>query len=93
MDDCGALGPLNGQIKERQTLMLKRVESLRDLKDNLTSVQERLKQLDQQRLSLKKQGEQLDQLRADLALSVPSAPAKPSNVEKSTVSSPTPARL
>ena len=89
----GALGPLNGQIKERQTLMLKRVESLRDLKDNLTSVQERLKQLDQQRLSLKKQGEQLDQLRADLALSVPSAPAKPSNVEKSTVSSPTPARL
>ncbi|MBI4192732.1 MAG: hypothetical protein HY525_19640 [Betaproteobacteria bacterium] len=69
----GALGPLNGQIMERQKLMLKRVENLRNLKDNLTSVQERLKQLDQQRVSLKKQGEQLDQLRADLALSGPTA--------------------
>jgi len=69
----GALGPLNGQIMERQNLMLKRVENLRNLKDNLTSVQERLKQLDQQRLSLKKQGEQLDQLRANLALAPPTA--------------------
>ncbi len=72
----GALGPLNGQIMERQTLMLKRVENLRNLKDNLTSVQERIKQLDQQRLALKKQGDHLDQLRADLALApAPSAPA------------------
>jgi len=78
----GALGPLNGQIMERQNLMLKRVESLRNLKDNLTSVQERIKQLDQQRLSLKKQGEQLDQLRADLALSAPTA-AKTAGEEKS----------
>ena len=53
---------------ERQTLMLKRVESLRNMKDNLTSVQERIKQLDTQRQSLKKQGEQLDQLRTNLAL-------------------------
>ena len=72
----GALGPLNGQIMERQNLMLKRVESLRNLKDNLTSVQERIKQLDFQRQSLKKQGEQLDLLRANLALTTPS-PAKP----------------
>jgi hypothetical protein len=72
----GALGPLNRQIMEQQNLMLKRVENLRNLKDNLTSVQERIKQLDQQRLSLKKQGEQLDHLRADLALGTPSA-AKP----------------
>jgi len=69
----GALGPLNGQIVERQTLMLKRVESLRNLKDNLTSVQERLKQLDQQRISLKKQGEDLDALRANLSLNAPAA--------------------
>ena len=72
----GALGPLNRQIMEQQNLMLKRVENLRNLKDNLTSVQERIKQLDQQRLSLKKQGEQLDHLRADLALSpLPAAKA------------------
>jgi hypothetical protein len=64
----GALGPLNGQIMERQKLMLKRVENLRDMKDNLTSVQERIKQLDAQRQALKKQGEQLDQLRTNLAL-------------------------
>jgi hypothetical protein len=67
----GALGPLNGQIMERQTLMLKRVESLRNMKDNLTSVQERIKQLDSQRQSLKKQGEQLDLLRNNLALNNP----------------------
>jgi hypothetical protein len=69
----GALGPLNGQIMERQKLMLKRVENLRDMKDNLASVQERIKQLDSQRLELKKQGEQLDQLRTNLALTAPPA--------------------
>jgi hypothetical protein len=69
----GALGPLNGQIMERQKLMLKRVENLRDMKDNLASVQERIKQLDAQRLELKKQGEQLDQLRTNLALNNPPA--------------------
>jgi hypothetical protein len=78
----GALGPLNGQIMERQKLMLKRVENLRDMKDNLTSAQERIKQLDSQRLELKKQGEQLDQLRANLQLvaapaAKPAAEAKP----------------
>ena len=73
----GALGPLNGQITERQKLMLKRVENLRDMKDNLSSVQERIKNLDAQRVELKKQGEQLDQLRANLALT-------PSPVTKTT---------
>ncbi len=63
----GALGPLNRQIKERQSLMIKRVENLRNLKDNQSSVQGRFRQLDQQRISLKKQGDQLDQLRATLA--------------------------
>lgn len=72
----GALGPLKAQIMERQTLMLKRVEGLRSLKDNLTSVQERLKELDQQRLSLKKQADQLDHLRSDLALSAPAAASR-----------------
>ncbi len=71
------MGPLNGQIMERQTLMLKRVESLRNMKDNLMSVQERIKQLDSQRQSLKKQGEQLDLLRTNLALNNPQPPAKP----------------
>ena len=75
----GALGPLNGQIMERQTLMLKRVESLRNMKDNQTSVQERIKQLDAQRQSLKKQGEQLDLLRSNLALNAPPPKAAPEN--------------
>ncbi|HUO44016.1 MAG TPA: hypothetical protein VMT94_03770 [Burkholderiales bacterium] len=70
----GALGPLNAQIMERQSLMLKRVENLRALKDNLSSVKERLRQLDQQRISIKKQGDLLDQLRTSLAL-VPAAKA------------------
>ena len=83
----GALGPLNGQIMERQNLMLKRVENLRNLKDNLTSVQERLKQFDQQRIALKKQGEQLDQLRADLVLTAPTPAAKTASTEKSPASS------
>lgn len=67
----GALGPLKGQITERQALMLRRVENLRNLKDNMTSAQDRLKGLDQQRQSLKKQGDHLDQLRTDLALNPP----------------------
>jgi hypothetical protein len=72
----GALGPLNAQIMERQSLMLKRVENLRALKDNLSSVKERLRQLDQQRLAIKKQGDLLDQLRTSLALTpAPSASA------------------
>lgn len=64
----GALGPLHSQIIERQTLMLTRVENLRNMKYSLTSVQERFKQLDEQRHMLKKQGEQIDQLRANLGL-------------------------
>jgi hypothetical protein len=81
----GALGPLNGQIMERQTLMLKRVENLRNLKDNLTSVQERIKQLDQQRVALKKQGEQLDLLRTNLALNAPvPAPRPPAEARPAT---------
>jgi hypothetical protein len=82
----GALGPLNGQIMERQNLMLKRVENLRNLKNNLTTVQERLKQFDQQRISLKKQGDQLDQLRADLADS-PNRPAPAASTKVTPVSS------
>ena len=65
------VGTPDGQIMERQKLMLKRVENLRDMKDNLTSVQERIKNLDAQRLELKKQGQQLDQLRTNLALTAP----------------------
>ena len=85
----GALGPLKGQITERQTLMLRRVESLRNLKDNLTSVQDRLKGLDQQRLSLKKQGDHLDQLRADLALNTNGTAPQAANNGKPPVSIPT----
>ena len=83
----GALGPLNVQIMERQNLMLKRVESLRNLKNNLTTVQERLKQFDQQRISLKKQGDQLDRLRADLALTTPNRLAPAASTEVTPVSS------
>ena len=74
----GALGPLNRQIMERQNLMIKRVENLRNLKDNQSSVQGRFKQLDEQRLSLKKQADQLDALRAVLAPS-PAAAASASD--------------
>jgi len=74
----GALGPLNTQIMERQNLMLKRVENLRNLKDNLSSVKERLRQLDQQRLSIKRQGDLLDQLRTSLALTPTVAAAEKS---------------
>jgi multidrug efflux pump subunit AcrA (membrane-fusion protein) len=67
----GALGPLNAQITERQSLMLKRVENLRNLKDNMSSVQDRLRQLEQQKQSLKKQSDQIDELRSRLALTSP----------------------
>lgn len=63
----GALGPLTEQIKERELMLMKRVESLRNLRDNITSVEDRLKQLDAQRLSLKKQSDVLDQVRTRLS--------------------------
>jgi hypothetical protein len=62
-----AFGPLTASIREREVLMVKRVEALRNLRDNLTTVQDRLKQLDQQKRSLKSQSDLLDQLRASLA--------------------------
>ncbi len=79
----GALGPLKRQITERQGLMLKRVDNLRNLKGNEKSVKGRFKQLDEQRIALKKQGDHLDQLRADLALGKPS-PAASAAAAKST---------
>jgi len=67
--------------------MVKRVEALRNLRDNLTTVQERLKQLDGQKKSLKQQSDLLDQLRASLSFVpehtaaapalAPAAPAQP----------------
>lgn len=83
----GAFGPLTASIREREVLMVKRVEALRNLRDNLTTVQERLKQLDGQKKSLKQQSDLLDQLRASLSFvpehtaaapaPAPAAPAQP----------------
>ncbi len=89
----GALGPLKGQITERQTLMLRRVENLRNLKDNMTSVKDRLKGLDQQRQSLKKQGDHLDQLRTDLALNSAGTAPVAGNNGKPPVSIPSSAQV
>jgi hypothetical protein len=63
----GALGPLVEQIKDRELMLMKRVESLRNLRDNITSVEDRLKQLDTQRLALKQQSDLLDKVRSRLA--------------------------
>lgn len=62
-----ALGPLNAQIRERQNLMLKRVQNLRNLRDNLNSAQERLKALQAQRVTIREHAQQLEQLRSELA--------------------------
>ena len=69
-----ALGPLTEQIKEREVMLVKRVSNLRSLRDNITSIEDRLKQLDQQRASLKKQSDVLDVVRTKLRLAPPGTP-------------------
>jgi hypothetical protein len=41
-----ALNPLNLQIKEHEKVLAKRIENFKKIRDNITSVEDRIKQLE-----------------------------------------------
>ena len=79
-----SLGPLNATIKAHETQLNKRVENLRSLQNNLHSVGDRSKQLEQQLHALRAQHEVLVGIRTNLSGEAPpaqratEAPASPS---------------
>jgi predicted nuclease with TOPRIM domain len=54
-----AMTPISNQLKEHQTLLERRVENLKKLSGDLSSLQERLHQLETQKMALGKQVEDL----------------------------------
>ncbi len=54
-----ALTPISVQLKEHQTLLERRVDNLKKLSGDLSSLQERLHQLEAQKMALGKQVEEL----------------------------------
>ncbi|MET0217852.1 MAG: dynamin family protein [Burkholderiales bacterium] len=54
-----ALGPLSLQIKEHESLLTRRVEGFRKVADNLSTLQERTKELQAQQVSLRKKHAEL----------------------------------
>ena len=62
-----ALLPLSMQLKEHQKLLERRVENLRKIAGDINTLQERVRQLQQQQLQFGKQVEELTQIRDVLA--------------------------
>jgi hypothetical protein len=58
-----ALMPLSLQLKEHQKLLERKLENLRKVAGDITTLQERVRQLEQQQLQFGKQVEELTQIR------------------------------
>jgi predicted nuclease with TOPRIM domain len=72
-----ALTPISNQLKEHQTLLERRVENLKKLSGDLSSLQERLHQLETQKMALGKQAEDLMRIKYKvLGTADRSAPSK-----------------
>ena len=61
-----ALNPLNLQIKEHETVLAKRIANFRKIRDNINSVEDRMKILDRQHVTLHQQGQVLARIKANL---------------------------
>lgn len=61
-----ALNPLNLQIKEHEAVLSKRLENFKKIRDNIGSVEGRIKQLETQRVVLEQQREVLARIQASL---------------------------
>ena len=61
-----ALNPLNLQIKEHEKVLAKRIENFKKIRDNISSVESRIKQLEVQRGVLEEQREVLARIQASL---------------------------
>ena len=63
----GALVPLMMQLRDHQKLLERRVESIRKIGGNISSLQDRVKQLDAQRANHQAQAEDLAQITATVS--------------------------
>ena len=61
-----ALNPLNTQIREHEGILAKRIDNFRKIRDNIGSVEDRMKALEQSRVTLQQQGEVLAGINANL---------------------------
>jgi hypothetical protein len=62
-----ALGPLSLQIKEHETLLTRRVEGFRRVGDNLSSLQDRIRELDARKNVLRERHADLVNVRKVIA--------------------------
>ena len=61
-----ALNPLNLQVKEHEKVLSKRLENFKKIRDNIGSVEGRMKQLETQRVVLEQQRDVLARIQASL---------------------------
>jgi hypothetical protein len=61
-----ALGPLNLQIKDHEQVLAKRLENFKKIRDNLSSVEERIKHLEKLQVTLQQQSQVLARIKAAL---------------------------
>ena len=61
-----ALAPLNLQIKEHEKVLAKRIENFKKIRDNISSVEDRMKQLQKLQTALRQQSDVLTRIKADL---------------------------
>jgi hypothetical protein len=61
-----ALNPLNQQIKQHEQVLAKRIENFKKVRDNIGSVEERIKQLEKLEATLRQQSEVLGGIKARL---------------------------
>jgi chromosome segregation ATPase len=61
-----ALNPLNLQIKEHEKVLAKRIENFKKIRDNITSVEDRIKQLEKLRVELESQAQVLSGIKVSL---------------------------
>jgi hypothetical protein len=61
-----ALNPLNLQIKEHEKVLAKRIENFKKIRDNISSVEDRIKQLEKSQVALESQAKVLSGIKASL---------------------------
>ena len=61
-----ALNPLNSQIRDHENILAKRIGNFKKIRDNINSVEDRMKILDRQHVTLQQQGHALARIKASL---------------------------
>ena len=68
------MNPLNVQIKEHESTLAKRIENFKKIRDNITSVEDRMKHLEKLQVALQDQAKVLTRIKTSLNGEIPGAP-------------------